>query len=127
MIEMEGNMKIGEVCLLTNNVPRLASFYRQLLGVEETCSDETHQFVLAEETALTVYNDGTDKNNQNQNICLAFTVDDIDKAYEKLLSLGARIIEPPAKRPWGAINMSFYDPDNNMVYLRSFPKNAKEF
>ena len=127
MIELEGNMKIGEVCLLTNNVPRLASFYGQLLGVEESSSDETHQFVLAGETALTVYNDGTEKNNQNQNICLAFTVDDMDKAYEKVLSLGARIIEPPAKRPWGAINMSFYDPDNNMVYLRSFLKNAKEF
>ena len=63
----------------------------------------------------------------NKNICLAFTVDDIDKAYEKVLSQGARIIEPPAKRPWGAINMSFYDPDNNVVYLRSFPKSAKEF
>ena len=76
-------MIIGEVCLITNDVPRLASFYRQLLGVEENSSDETHQFVLSEETALTVYNDGTDKNNQNQNICLAFTVDDIDKAYKK--------------------------------------------
>lgn len=54
-------MKIGEVCLLTNDVPRLASFYRQLLGVEESSNDETHQFVLAEETALTVYNDGTEK------------------------------------------------------------------
>ena len=126
MIEMKDSMKIGEVCLLTNDVPRLASFYRQLLGVEESSSDETHQFVLAGETALTVYNDGTAKNNQNQNICLAFTVEDIDKEYEKLLSLGARIIEPPAKRPSGAVNMSFYDPDNNMVYLRSFPENAKE-
>ena len=120
-------MKIGEVCLLTNHVPRLASFYRQLLGVEESSGDEIHQFILAEETALTVYNDGTKKNNQNQNICLAFTVDDIDKEYEKLLSLGARIIEPPVKRPWGVINMSFYDPDNNIVYLRSFLENAKEF
>ncbi|MBQ6174664.1 MAG: VOC family protein [Clostridia bacterium] len=117
-------MKIGEVCLLTNDVPRLASFYRQLLGAEVNSSDETYQFILSGETSLTVYNDGTEKNNQNQNICLAFTVDDIDREYEKLLSLGARIIEPPAKRPWGAINMSFYDPDNNMVYLRSFPKNA---
>ena len=127
MIERKGHMKIGEVCLLTNDVPRLAAFYRQLLGVEESSSDETHQFVLAGKTALTVYNDGTKKNNQNQNICLAFTVDDMDKAYEKALSLGARIIKPPAKRPWGAINMSFYDPDNHMVYLRSFPKNTEEF
>ena len=120
-------MKIGEVCLLTNDVPRLAAFYKQLLGVENGSNDETHQFIISEETSLTVYNDGTVKNNLNQNICLAFTVDDVDKEYEKLLSLGVRIIEPPAKRPWGAINMSFYGPDNNMVYFRSFPKNAKEF
>jgi len=46
MIEMGGNMKIGEVCLLTNDLPRLASFYRQLLGVEESSSDETHQVIL---------------------------------------------------------------------------------
>ena len=115
-------MTIGEVCLLTNDVPKLAAFYKQLLGVENNSNDETHQFIIAEETMLTIYNDGTVKNNQNQNICLAFTVDDMDKAYEKVLSLGARIIEPPAKRPWGAINMSFYDPDNNIVYLRSFPR-----
>ena len=92
--------------------------------LNQSGGDETYQFVLAEKTALTVYNDGTEKNNQN--ICLAFTVDDIDKEYEKVLSLGARIIEPPAKRPWGAISMSFYDPDNNVVYLRSFQKDTKE-
>ena len=113
-------MTIGEVCLLTNDVPRLAAFYRQLLGVENGSNDETHQFIISEGTALTVYNDGTVKNNRNQNICQAFTVDDIDREYKKVLSLGAEIIEPPTKRPRGAINMSFYDPDNNKVFLRSF-------
>ena len=115
-------MKIGEVCLLTNDVRRLADFYKQLLEADNGSDDETHQFILSEETALTVYNDGTVKNNHNQNICLAFSVDDIDSAYEKVLVLGAEIIEPPAKRPWGAINMSFYDPDHNMIFFRSFPK-----
>ena len=115
-------MTIGEVCLLTNNVPGLARFYKQLLGVENGSNDETHQFIISEGTALTVYNDGTVKNNQNQNICLAFTVDDIDREYEKVLALGAEIIEPPTKRPCGATNMSFYDPDNNVIFFRSFPK-----
>lgn len=92
-------MTIGEVCLLTNDVPRLAAFYKQLLGVENGSDDETHQFILSEGTALTVYNDGTVKNNQNRNICMAFTVDDIDRGYEKVLALGAEIIEPPTKRP----------------------------
>lgn len=101
---------------------RLAAFYKQLLGIENGSDDETHQFLISEETALTVYNDGTAKNNQNQNICLAITVDDIEKAYAKVLALGASIIDPPAKRPWGAVNMSFFDPDRNVIYLRSFPK-----
>lgn len=74
-------MKIDEVSLLTNDVQKLAAFYRQLLEIEDENNDDTHQFILTEGTTLTVYNDGTVKNNLNQNICLAFTVDDIDKEY----------------------------------------------
>lgn len=113
-------MKIGEVGLLTNDVIKLADFYKQLLEVDNGSNDRIHQTIISDETMLTVYNDGTAKNNQNQNICLAFTVDDIEKEYRKLLRLGAEIIEKPAKRPWGATNMSFYDPDRNIIYFRSF-------
>lgn len=118
-------MKIGEVSLLTNDVRRLANFYKELLEIENDSEDETHQFLISEGTTLTVYNDGSIKNNQNQNICLAFTVDDIEKEYKKILSMGAVIIEEPTKRPWGAINMSFYDPDNNMIFFRCFQKSDK--
>ena len=115
-------MKIGEVCLLTNDVRRLAAFYKQLLDAENGSDDEIHQFILTEETTLTIYNDGTVKNNQNQNICLAFTVEDMDGAYKKAQALGAKIIEPPTLRPWGAVSMSFYDPDHNMIFFRSCRK-----
>ena len=118
-------MKIGEVGLLTNNVVKLANFYKQLLGIDNNSEDEIHQTLICEETMLTVYDDGTKKNNQNQNVCLAFTVDDIEREYKKVLALGAEIIEPPTKRPWGAANMSFYDPDNNVIYLRSFSKDKQ--
>ena len=80
--------------------------------------DDIHQYIISEGTTLTVYNYGTVKNNQNQNICLAFTVDDIESEYRKVQALGVKIIEPPTKRPWGAVNMSFYDPDNNVIYFR---------
>ena len=115
-------MKLGEVCLLTNDVIRLADFYKKLLEVDNDSDDAAHQTIIAEETMLTVYDDGTAKNNQNQNICLAFAVEDMDEAYRKVLKLGAEIIESPTVRPWGAMNMSFYDPDRNVIYLRSFPK-----
>ena len=78
---------------------KLASFYRQLLEIEDENDDETHQFILTEGTTLSIYNDGTVKNNLNQNICLAFTAEDIDREYKKVLALGARIHEPPTKRP----------------------------
>ena len=54
-------------------------------------------------------------------MCLVFTVYDIDKEYDRIQFLGAEIVEPPTVRPWGATNMSFKDPDGNIVYLRSFP------
>ena len=113
-------MIIGEVCLLTNDVRKLAQFYKKLLGIDNNSDDDTHQFIISQGTTLTVYNDGTVKNNQNQNICLVFTVDDIEEEFRKVQMLGAKIIEPPTRRPWGAVNMSFYDTDNNVIYLRQF-------
>lgn len=115
-------MRIGEVCLQTNDVIRLANFYKRLFGIENNSNDAVHQFLIENETTLTIYNDGSPKNNANQNISLAFTVADIDEAYQKVLALGAEIIEKPTVRPWGATNMRFYDPDRNVIYFRSFPK-----
>ena len=83
-------MRIGEVCLLTNDVRGLAGFYKKLLNVDNGSDDEFHQFIIDGETALTVCHDGTPKNNPNQNICLAFTVDDIEKEYQRVLALARR-------------------------------------
>ena len=100
----------------------MADFYKALLETDNGSDDEVHQTIIAEETMLTIYNDGSAKNNNNQNICIAFTVDDMDREYQKVLKSGAEVIEKPIKRPWGAVNMSFYDPDRNVVYLRSFER-----
>lgn len=116
-------MILGEVCLETNDVNTLSSFYRKILHIAEECRDETHQFILTEGTTLTVYNDGKPKNNSNQNISLAFTVEDVDAEYERLLELGIEVIDPPILRPWGAKNMHFCDPDGNHIYFRSIPTN----
>lgn len=113
-------MKIGEVSLNTNDVVALANFYKQLFGIDNGSNDAVHQVILSEGTWLTIYNDGSEKRNDNENISLAFTVDDIDSEYQKLLALGVEIIEKPTKRPWGTTNMSFYDPDRNIIYFRSF-------
>ena len=115
-------MILAEVCFETNDVIKLADFYRRLLHIEEENEDEVHQLITGGQVAITVYNDGTVKNNQNKNITLAFTVEDVDSEYVRLLSMGITIIEPPTTRPWGARNMHFNDPDGNHIYFRCFPK-----
>jgi predicted enzyme related to lactoylglutathione lyase len=112
-------MKLGEVGLLTNDVVKLADFYKKLLEIDNQSNDSVHQTIISEETMLTIYNDGSLKNNANQNICIAFTVENMEMEYRKLVSLGVEIIEEPKVRPWGMMNMSFYDPDRNIIYLRS--------
>ncbi len=115
-------MKVGEVCLFTKDVIQLSNFYKSLFNINNGSDDNIHQFIISEETALTVCNDGTERKENSQNICIAFTVEDIDYQYERLKALGIKILEPPTVRPWGATNMSFLDPDNNLIVFRSFPK-----
>ncbi len=84
-------MKIGEVCLLTNDVVSLANFYKALFGIENGSNDEIHQTLLSEETQFTIYNDGQERDYKNHNICLAFTVEDVDSEYERLFALRAQM------------------------------------
>ena len=92
-------MRLGEVSLLTNDVVRFANFYKELLDVDNGSNDAVHQTIIAKKPMLTVYNDGTERNKNNPNICLAFTVEDMDEAYKKVLELGAEVIEGPTVRP----------------------------
>lgn len=115
-------MILGEVCLETKDVIKMADFYRKILSISSDCKDEVHQVVIAEGTTLSVFNNGEAKNNQNQNISIAFTVADVDEEYERLLKLGIHIIDTPKLQPWGAKNMHFCDPDGNHIYFRSLPE-----
>ncbi len=115
-------MRIGEVCLLTNDVIRLSNFYKRLFNIDNGSDDNVHQFIFSDETTLTVYNDGVERKINPHNICLAFTVDDVDTEFERLQALGVEIVSPPTIRPWGAKNMSFLDPDGNLIAFRSFLK-----
>ncbi len=114
-------MKVGEVCLLTNDVIRLSNFYKMIFNIDNGSDNNVHQFIISDETTLAIYNDGIERKANLQNICIAFTVNDVDFEYERLKHLGVEIVEPPTLRPWGAKNMSFLDPDNNLTIFRCFP------
>lgn len=115
-------MKLGEVCLHTNDVIRLADFYKALLGVDNGSNDAVHQFILTDGTTLSIFNDGSTRPGGDGRISLAFTVADVDAEHARLAALGATVLEKPATRPWGARNMHFLDPDGNHLYFRTLPE-----
>lgn len=112
-------MRLGEICLLTRDVPRLAAFYAALLGVDTATDEAVHQTIIAEETMLTILHD--DHAGDAATASIAFSVEDVEAEYRRLLSLGMTILQPPKKKPWGAVNMIVRDPDGHPVYLRKLP------
>lgn len=113
-------MHLGEVCILTRDVPRLADFYKALLQAGNGSDDAVHQMILPAEPMLTILHEDLPEN-ARQTMCIAFTVEDMDAAYAHVQSIGAEVVTPPTKRPWGAVNMCLRDPDGNLVYLRKLP------
>ena len=114
------NMRLDEICLLTRDVPRLAAFYAAVLGVDTATDDPVHQTIIAEETMLTILHD--DHAGDAPTASIAFSVEDVEAAYRRLLALGMTILQTPEKKPWGAVNMIVRDPDGHPVYLRRLPK-----
>lgn len=114
-------MILAEVSLLTNDVLKLSRFYREVLGVSSSDhNDVIHQEIKTEGVVLTIYNDGTVRESSNNNVILAFTVDNVDTEYDRLQQMGVKILQPPTTRPWGARNMFFEDPDGNQIVFRTF-------
>ncbi len=121
-------MTLGEICILTDDVVRLANFYRDLLGIDNKSDDAVHQAIIAEETMLTISNDSSGRKASSPNMCIAFTCDDVNAEYRRLVEMKAEIIEKPQNRPWGTVrSMSFHDPDGNVVYLRTFLNKENKF
>ena len=116
-------MTFAGICLITNNVRQLSEFYQKVLRTTSDCDDESHQEIHTDGAALAIlYCESS--NGGNPNISMAFTVDDVDNEYARLLEMDIPIIDKPTLRPWGAKNMRFCDPDGNFIVFRSFPKES---
>ncbi len=115
-------MHVGEVCLHTNDVNRLADFYKALLDIDNGSRDDTHQVLIGGETTLTVFFDASSVPGGNRSVSLAFTVANADAEHQRLQRMGVAVLQPPMSQPWGARNMCFLDVDGNRVYFRSFPE-----
>jgi lactoylglutathione lyase len=122
--------KIALVTILTDDVPRLVAFYRDVLGfaVENPMDDYTEfvsegvRFAVCNRTELVnaTHHPRFSEPVHGQAFELAFplpTQDDVDRAYAEITANGATPIQPPATMPWGQRTAFFADPDGNIHEL----------
>ena len=109
-------------CLITQDVPRLHKFYRDVLQVE--AEGDAH-FVAFESTGIPLtlfHTDGMEQMAPGSmqgagigNVVLEFEVEDVDAEYARLLEMRIPIVKPPTTQPWGLRSVWFRDPDGNIV------------
>jgi len=123
-------IQFTDVCFITNDVLRLRAFYEAVFGVQSE-GDEIHSGISLD--GLTLVFDHVDIADDNptfryiegggsNNVIVGFNVDDVDAEYQRLLSLGAQMLNEPTTHPWGARSFQFKDPDGNILNFRTIPK-----
>ncbi len=117
------------VALTTEAFDRLASFYREGLGLEPAQiwpDDQGRALVLDlgkatlevfdEEQAQTIDQLEVGRRISGQ-VRFALQVPDLKAATERLLAHGATQVHPPIVTPWGDQNVRFQDPDGMQITL----------
>jgi uncharacterized glyoxalase superfamily protein PhnB len=132
--------QIALITLMTDYVPGMVAFYRDVLGFEVdvdmgeyiSLKNEGVRFaicdrnIMLEATSHESYTTGS----SGQAVELAFQCDspeEVDQMYEKITSQGAKGIKPPASMPWGQRTAFFTDPEGNIHEIFSeLPKRTTE-
>jgi lactoylglutathione lyase len=122
--------RIALVSILTDDVPRLVAFYRDVLGfaVENPRDDYTEfasegvRFAICNRSELVnaTHHPSFSEAARGQAFELAFPLPtrvDVDRAYAEIIANGATPVHAPATMPWGQRTAFFADPDGNIHEL----------
>jgi predicted enzyme related to lactoylglutathione lyase len=125
-------MKFSDICLITDDVLRLAQFYETVFGgtVE---GDATHAVVTASGLAIAIYRKsdaesvmGFDFSGAGRGLLtINFNADDADEECARIRSMGLFDVTEPTLWPWGAKSFRLFDSDGNIIVIRSRPKQGQ--
>ncbi len=108
---------LDTVIIYTNQMEKLAKFYEEALQIGPYEELPGHKGKKVGSVYFGFDQVGDASGISPSRVTLWFTVDDINAAFDKLVSLGAKVRSSPTKKPWGAVIASVYDPDGNIVGL----------
>lgn len=119
-------MRLAQARLVTNDVARLAEFYRRLTLREPVGSDDYAELQLgapgiaiSSQRAADLYAAGAATAGRNRSVILDLEVADVDAERTRIRSLVTDIVLDPVTQPWGNRAMMFRDPDGTLINLFS--------
>lgn len=115
-------MRFTGVCIVSDNVPRLCAFYREILKLEPEEAN-IFEIIPTKGAVLSIYS--SERTEKMAPGCLngagtgrytiEFEVDDVDRGFVRLQAMNVEFVKPPTTQPWGRRSVWFRDPDRNIV------------
>lgn len=117
--------KIDLITIWTDDIEKMKFFYSKILGFKVKndlgeyieFENEGVRFAICLRSVVKGYSEEFSKKSRGQSFELAFPCEDssdVDRTYEKLISMGATSIHEPKDMPWNQRTAMFSDPDGNI-------------
>jgi catechol 2,3-dioxygenase-like lactoylglutathione lyase family enzyme len=117
-------MKLAKARIVTNDVPGLTRFYREVTGTTPKGDDvyvEFHGATLAlaisSQKTIERHSAGATAPAANRSVILDFEVADVDAERARLAAIVRDFVLEPTTQPWGNRSMLFRDPDGNLINM----------
>ncbi len=118
----ESRVRINGICIITDDVARLRSFYAEALSAEAE-GDDTFTAFRTDGAALSLFSTaGMEKMAPGSmaqtgvgRYTLEIEIDDVDAEFDRLNKLGCIVLKPPTTQAWGRRSVWVRDPDGNIV------------
>jgi catechol 2,3-dioxygenase-like lactoylglutathione lyase family enzyme len=116
------HMKFAHARIITEDVPGLVRFYRELTEVTPV-GDERYaelrgpqlSLAISSQRMIDLHSAGAATARSNRSMILDFEVADVDREHWRLQSLVDKFVLEPTTQPWGNRSMLFRDPDGNLI------------
>lgn len=115
-------MTFNGICLLTKDVKGLCVFYETALETPFK-GDDTFAWIEGARGTFSIFSaermetmaPGSMRGAGYGSHTIEFEVDNVDREFERLKSLGVLFVKEPTTQSWGRRSVWFRDPDGNIV------------
>jgi predicted enzyme related to lactoylglutathione lyase len=115
-------MKLAHARIVTDDVPSLVQFYKQLTRMTPVGDDRYAEFhgpqltlAISSQRMIDHHSAGATTPESNRSVILDFEVADVDVERARLQGLVGEFVLEPTTQPWGNRSMLFRDPDGNLI------------